>query len=33
VRLYATDPFVQHGIFSLQRSAIWQVFVDNWSAA
>jgi len=32
-RLYALDPFVQHGIFVLDRAVPWVVFVDNWVAA
>jgi len=32
-RLYALDPFVQHGIFVLDRAVPWVVFVDNWVTA
>jgi uncharacterized protein YciI len=31
-RLYATDPFLVHGIFALERVAPWQVFVDRWAS-
>ena len=31
-QLYAADPFVQHGIFVLERAVPWLVFVDNWAA-
>jgi uncharacterized protein len=29
-RLYATDPFLMHGIFRLERVVPWLVFVDRW---
>ena len=32
-RLYATDPFLVHGIFVLERVAPWLVFVDRWCAS
>jgi uncharacterized protein YciI len=32
-QLYASDPFVVHGIFVLERSVPWQVFVDRWDAS
>ena len=31
-QLYATDPFVVHGIFVLERIAPWLVFVDRWAS-
>jgi len=31
-RQYATDPFVVHGIFVLERIAPWLVFVDRWAS-
>jgi uncharacterized protein YciI len=32
-RLYATDPFLVHRIFALERVVSWQVFVDRWQSA
>jgi uncharacterized protein YciI len=29
--LYASDPFVVHGMFVLERIVPWVVFVDNWA--
>jgi uncharacterized protein len=29
--LYASDPFVIHGIFVIDRTVAWLVFVDNWA--
>ncbi|HLZ32063.1 MAG TPA: hypothetical protein VKV73_32480 [Chloroflexota bacterium] len=29
-QLYATDPFLMHAIFRLERVAPWLVFVDRW---